>query len=201
VSGPRLEFAGLSEVIRFISAREIPANPPSGARLDSFGDLVRITNWQDAVEGAEVILLAVPWSATFSLLQSLGDSLDGKILIDCVNPLNASFSGLDLGYTTSASEEIAKRVPRAHVIKAFNTVSAATMANPYYEGKPATLFYCGDDAESKSVVDQLAQDLDFQAVDAGSLHASRYLEPLAMLYIQLAMNGWGSNCAFRIVKR
>jgi 8-hydroxy-5-deazaflavin:NADPH oxidoreductase len=178
-----------------------PEESPVRSRLESLDNRVRLSSWQEAVADAEVVLLAVPWGATFSLLESLGDTLDGKILIDCINPLNAAFNGLDLGYDTSASEEIARRVPQTHIVKAFNTVSAATMADPYYEGKPATLFYCGDNADAKKVVDRLAVDLDFQAVDAGPLTASRYLEPLAMLYIQLAMNGWGSNCAFRIVKR
>jgi 8-hydroxy-5-deazaflavin:NADPH oxidoreductase len=162
---------------------------------------MRLGTWQEAVIGSDAVLLAFPWKATASILPGLEDSLDGKVLVDCINPVNATFSGLDLGGSPSAAEAIASMIPRARVVKAFNSVSAATMADPIYDDQPATLFYCGDDADAKRMVHQLASDVDFQAVDAGALHNARYLEPLAMLYIQLAMTGWGSNCAFRIVKR
>ena len=64
------------------------------------------------------------------------------------------------------------------------------------------MFYCGDDSAAKGLVRQLIADLAFDPVDAGPLTSARYLEPLAMLYIHLAFKqGWGSNCAFRIMKR
>ena len=64
------------------------------------------------------------------------------------------------------------------------------------------MFYCGDDAEAKSVVHRLADELDFEPVDAGPLVMARHLEPMAWLYIYLAVNqGLGANCAFKILKR
>jgi 8-hydroxy-5-deazaflavin:NADPH oxidoreductase len=179
-----------------------PSDSDTLARLQKAGgSSIRLGSWQEAVVGSDAVLLAIPWRATENVLKTLGDTLDGHVLIDCVNPLNATFSGLELGYSTSASEKIADLVPRARVVKAFNSVSAATMANPIYADQPATLFYCGDDDEAKQTVAQLAQDLQFQAVDAGALSHARYLEPLAMLYIYLAATGWGSQCAFRVVRR
>ncbi|MCI0361379.1 MAG: hypothetical protein L0211_23090, partial [Planctomycetaceae bacterium] len=63
-------------------------------------------------------------------------------------------------------------------------------------------FYCGDDPAAKDLVKRLIADLDFDPADAGPLAGARYLEPLAMLYIHLAFKqGWGSNCAFKILKR
>jgi predicted dinucleotide-binding enzyme len=70
------------------------------------------------------------------------------------------------------------------------------MANPDFGGQPATLFLCGDDADAKRIVSELAACLGFEPVDAGPLVSARYLEPLAMLYIHLAVReGWGSNPA------
>ena len=92
-----------------------------------------------AVESAEMVILAVPWQSAEATLRSAG-SLQGKILVDCINPLNDQFNGLDLGFTTSASERIAEWVPEARVVKAFNTVSSATMADPTYGSHPATMF-------------------------------------------------------------
>ena len=155
----------------------------------------------ESVASADVIVLATPWNVAQSVLETCGD-LSGKVLIDCINPLNDSFTGLDLGYNESCAERIAEWVPGAKVVKAFNTASSRTMSDPNYNDQPATMFYCGDDAEAKQIVHQLVGELDFEPVDAGPLMSARYLEPLAMLYIHLAVKeGWGSNCAFKIMKR
>ena len=64
------------------------------------------------------------------------------------------------------------------------------------------MFYCGDDAAAKVTAKELITDIGFDPVDAGPLASARYLEPLAMLYIHLAFKqGWGSNCAFKMMKR
>lgn len=160
---------------------------------------VRVGGHHEAVTGADVVLLATPWPSAEALVRTL--DLAGRVVVDCINPLNAEFTGLALGHTTSAAERIAEW-SGARVVKAFNTVSAATMADPNYGGQPATLFYCGDDQAAKDIVGTLARQLGFDPVDAGGLAIARHLEPLAMLYIHLAVRrGWGANCAIRMVKR
>ena len=155
----------------------------------------------DAVAGAEVMLLAVPWPAAQATLAALGD-LRGRVVIDCTNPLTADFAGIELGHTTSAAEQIAAWSPGSRVVKAFNTASTKVMLNPQFGDHQAAMFYCGDDPAAKATVKQLIADLGFDPVDAGPLASARYLEPLAMLYIHLAFKqGWGSNCAFKILKR
>jgi NADPH-dependent F420 reductase len=156
---------------------------------------------KEAVEGADVIVLAQPWSAAEATLKALGD-FGGRPLVDCINPLKHDLSGLDLQGAESAAEQIAAWAPSAKVIKAFNTASVKVMNNPQFGDHKATMFFCGDDAEAKATVGQLISELGFDPVDAGPLSSARYLEPLAMLYIHLAFKqGWGSNCAFRIMKR
>lgn len=178
-----------------------PKHVKAQALLEKCGGKASATTFAAAAAQADLVLLAVPWGSARETLDSIGP-LDGKILIDCINPLNADFSGLDLGHDTSAAEQIAAWTPGARVVKAFNTVGVKTMLEPRYSGQEATLFYCGDDAEAKRTVANLAGELGFQPVDAGPLSSARYLEPLAMLYIHLAFKeGWGSNCAFKIMKR
>ncbi|MCH7728635.1 MAG: NADPH-dependent F420 reductase, partial [Planctomycetes bacterium] len=156
---------------------------------------------REAAESADTIVLAIPWPVARATIESIGP-LSGKTIVDCTNPLNADFSGLDLGFSTSAAEEIASWAPDAHVVKAFNTVSSVTMADPTYTDQPASMFFCGNDVQAKATVQQLAEDIGLEAVDAGPLSNARLLEPLAMLYIHLAVReGWGSNCAFKILKR
>ena len=155
----------------------------------------------DAIAASEAIAFAVPWPAAQITLELLGD-LGGRVLIDCTNPLKPDLSGIELGYSTSAAEQIAAWAPSARVVKAFNTASTKVMNDPSFGDQRATMFYCGDDAEAKATVRQLIADLDFEPADAGPLVSARYLEPLAMLYIHLAFKqGWGSNCAFKIMKR
>jgi NADPH-dependent F420 reductase len=156
---------------------------------------------RQAVAGAEVVLLAVPWLAASPVLAELGD-LAGRVLIDCTNPLKSDLSGIEIGHTTSAAEQIAALAPAARVVKAFNTASTKVMRDPTFGERRAAMFYCGDDAAAKTMVRQLIADLQFDPIDAGPLASARYLEPLAMLYIHLAFKqGWGSDCALAMLKR
>jgi predicted dinucleotide-binding enzyme len=165
------------------------------------GQKAKATSPREAIVGADVILFAVPWPVARETLETLGD-LTGRTLIDCTNPLLSDMSGIELGHVISAGEQIAAWSPGANVVKAFNSASVKVMLNPQFGEHRATMFYCGDDVAAKLTVRQLIEDIGFDAVDAGSLSSSRYLEPLAMLYIHLAFRqGFGSNCAFKIMKR
>lgn len=179
-----------------------PQGGKAAQAVQQAGPNARSVSQAGAVANADVVLLAVPYSAAQSVLSSLGESLTGKTLIDCLNPLKPDLSGLLVGGDTSAGEQVAAWAPTARVVKAFNTASTATMANPVYDGRKAAMFYCGDSAEAKTDVRTLIADLEFEPVDSGPLTHSRYLEPLAMLYIHLAVRGgWGSQCAIQITKR
>jgi len=169
--------------------------------VEKSGPTATAATVRDAAASSQIVVLAIPWNVTKEVLDSIGP-LDGKLLVDCINPIKSDFSGLELGDATSAAEEIADWAPNAKVIKAFNTVSDASMVDPMYDGQKASMFYCGDDDEAKAIVKQLTEDVDMAPIDAGPLRNARYLESLAMLYIHLAIfGGWGAECAFRMVKR
>jgi NADPH-dependent F420 reductase len=165
------------------------------------GERASATSPMKAIQGSDVIVLALPWPVAHEMLGKLGE-LNGRVLIDCTNPLLADLSGIECGHLTSAAEQIAGWSPGAKVVKAFNTASVKVMNDPKFGEQAATMFYCGDDGAAKQIVHRLAAELGFDPVDAGSLISARYLEPLAMLYIHLAVKqGWGGNCAFKILKR
>jgi NADPH-dependent F420 reductase len=158
--------------------------------------------FEQAAEFAEIVLVAVPWEAAQKVIEPLATRLVGKVLIDCTNPIKPDLSGLLVGHTTSAAEEIARCAPSARVVKAFNTVGAGTLANAKYGDHSASVFVCGDDAAANGVVAQLADAIGFEAIDAGPLVEARYLEPLAMLWIHLAMRGkFGSKIAVKLLRR
>jgi NADPH-dependent F420 reductase len=165
------------------------------------GSNARAAKPQEAARSGDVLLLAVPWPAAKEAVQGLGD-LTGKVLIDAVNPLLPDLSGLALGPTTSAAEQVAGWAPGAKVVKAFNTVGSNIMESPAFGQDKPVLFYCGDDADAKGTVKQLADELGFNAVDAGPLTQARLLEPFALLWISLAFKaGFGREIAFKFLRR
>jgi predicted dinucleotide-binding enzyme len=125
-------------------------------------------------------------------------------VIDCTNPIKKDLSDLAVGHVTSAAEEIAKRIPGARVVKAFNTVFADVYHSDsrLFGTRKATMFYCGDDNEAKHIVSKLIIDTGFESCDAGALKNARYLEPLAMLMIQLGYGqDMGTNIALNLINR
>ena len=130
--------------------------------------------------------------------------LQEKIFIDCTNPLQPDFSGLVLGHATSAAEEIAKMAPGAKVVKAFNSAFADIYHSDsrLFGSRMPTMFYCGDDAVAKTTVARLIRETGFEPIDAGPLRSARYLEPLAMLMIQLGYGqGMGTNIGLNLIRR
>jgi predicted dinucleotide-binding enzyme len=155
----------------------------------------------EAAAHGEVVALATPWQAAREALQGAG-ALSGKVLLDCTNPLKADLSGLELGHTTSGGEQVAASASGARVVKIFNTTGFNNMADPHYGEGAATMFFAGDDAAAKAVATRLAADLGFDPVDVGPLVQARLLEPLALLWIYLALvRGEGRDIAFRLMRR
>jgi predicted dinucleotide-binding enzyme len=156
----------------------------------------------EAVEQGEVVLLSVGWSSVEDALRACG-TLDGKTLIDCTNPLTSDLD-LAVGLSTSAAEEIAKRAPRARVVKAFNTAFAELYHSEtrLFGSRMISMFYCGDDSEAKKTAARLITETGFSPVDCGPLRCARYLEPVAALMIQLRRGmGMGTNTAITLERR
>ena len=178
-----------------------PRAPKVQELVTATGGTARAASPPEAAAHGAVVLLATPWAAAQAALRGAGD-LTGKILIDATNPLRPDLSGLTLGHTTSAAEEVARWAPGAKVVKAFNTIGAQHMANPRFGTQSASMLICGDDAAAKKAVLALAEVLGFDPVDAGPLAQARLLEPLAMLWISLAYAyGHGPDIAFKLLRR
>ncbi|MFD9503375.1 NADPH-dependent F420 reductase [Streptomyces sp. NPDC060035] len=144
----------------------------------------------DAVAEAEAVVLAVPGNAVNAVAQELAPALAGKVVIDATNPLNDTYTDLDIE-ETAAVQSLQRRLPGVPVVKAFNTVFAGRLGTPVEGGLRLTGFFAGDDAEAKKVVAELLTSLGFRPVDAGGLRMARALEEMAFLNISLnAGNGW-----------
>lgn len=170
----RLSSAGYSVVL---GSRE-PDKASAIAKQTGRG--VQAASIRGAASAADVVLLAVPYSAALETLAAAGD-ISGKVLIDITNPMKPDFSGLTVGHTTSAAEEIQKAAPGASVVKALNTIFAHLIAR---RGKERlTTFYAGDDARANEQVRTILEWAGFRAEYAGPLKNARYLEPIGALNI------------------
>jgi predicted dinucleotide-binding enzyme len=160
----------------------------------------RVAPPREAAQSAEAIVLATPWTANEQVVRSLGD-LAGKVILDATNPVKPSLDGLEVANTSSAGELVQQWAPGARVVKIFNTIGFGIMANPVFPGGPATLLYCGDDPQAKRIAHDLAAGIGFDPIDAGALSKARVLEPFALLWIGLALGGYGMDIAFRLMRR
>jgi len=155
---------------------------------------------REAAQDADALLLAVHWLRMDDVLHHAGD-LSGKVILTCSLPMDAGNTGLVIGRTTSGAEEFAKKVPKAKIVCAFNTVPSEVFFGVYAARRKAdrpSLVYCGDDARSKEVAAELIRDVGFEPVDAGPLRIARYTEPFALLMGQLAYEGNdGPELAYR----
>ena len=166
----------------------------------SAGHNARAGTPREAGQKADVILLAVHWSRVDDVLSKAGD-LSGKVLISCCLPVNAENTELVVAHNSSGAEELAKRVPGARIVAAFNTVPSEVLFGVFSArrkpGRPS-LVYCGDDSGGKRVAAGIIQDIGFDPVDVGPLRISRYIEPFALLVAQIAYEGQsGPEVAYR----
>ena len=150
-----------------------------------------------ATSGADAVILATGYADAVSALQAVGD-LKGQVVIDITNPLTADYMGLTIGHSTSAAEEIARAVPEAEVVKAFNTLFAQVLSEgaDLGSGQTVPVFVASDSERAKQTATALAESMGFKTVDAGGLKNARYLEPLAGLNIYLGYGaGLGTSIA------
>jgi len=138
-----------------------------------FGEMVVLSVLGRVVE--EVVKLAGP--ASFA----------GKTLIDTTNPIadEQPVNGV-LRYTTGPNESLGEKIqallPKAYVVKAFNSVGNARMVNPRYEQGTPTMFFCGDNEAAKRKASEIIRQFGWEPFDCGGIVASRALEPLCMLW-------------------
>jgi hypothetical protein len=135
----------------------------------------------DAALFGDVILFSPNFWGVDNALEAAG-SLNGKTVIDVTNPVDWNPNGSmvrSLSHSTTAAEELAKKLPSAHIVKAFSTIPASFIPHAIYRTgqlQRLVVFYCGDYQSSKAVVHQLVRDSGFVGLDAGPLRMASELE-------------------------
>src|SRR5262249_7462759 len=156
------------------------------AAAESIDEAVKTGLPAEAAGFGDVVVLAVPWAALSDAVNAAGP-LEGKTLFSTVNALSPDMSGMAVGTTTSAAEEIARLAPGSKVVEALPSFAELLhKGSTEIDGQRATIFYCGDDKDSKQVVATLLAETGVEPIDAGPLRNARFIEPAMMLLVQLA---------------
>lgn len=153
-----------------------------------------VTDYKSAVLAADTVILALPYGVALELVKTL--PLNGKTIIDISNPVKADFSGLSIGHTTSAAEEIQAAVPGAKVVKGFNTIFASVFDSPAASTATVPVFLAGNDAAAVDAVAELVTAAGFAVEKVGGLDGARLVEPVGMLNIRFGYGlGQGTGIA------
>lgn len=196
-----LGFIGLGHVVKMGSRK--PAKEEIKAWLTKAGDKASAGTFSEAAAFGEMAVLATRWTGTENAIRLAGpDNLAGKVVIDATNPLMSrarAMPQLAIGGSDSASEQVQRWLPKAKVVKAFNSVNHAHMVKPSFPGGPPDMFICGDDEAARKTVAGICRQFGWGVVDMGRLEAARLIEPLALIYIQNAIRTANWNCAFKLL--
>lgn len=155
----------------------------------------------ECIEANKIIVMAMPYQAALQFV-TIRPDWNTRILVDVSTPLSKDYSKLEIGLTTSGAEEIQKLANNARIITAFSTMSAECMENSNFSSGKVFMPVCGNDNDAREKIIQLAKLIGFDAIDAGSLRNARYVEPMAMLWVELAIKlGYGRNIEFSLLRR
>jgi len=175
--GPNIAAAGYDTVY---GVRD-PAGQKDG------GKAIPLKPVREAAAEAEIVILAIHWGVVDDVLAQCGD-LSGKVLVDCTNPYDFRNNLAPLVPPDQSAAKIIAGKTRARVVKAFNQVGAAVMAEaPRRKARPLQ-FVASDDDAARATVLKLAADIGFDARDAGGLDYARELEGMARLWIAQAFS-------------
>lgn len=157
---------------------------------------IKARTTREAVAVADVVLVAIPPPAIFSVLENAGD-LTGKVVIDATNSVGARPEPYPTVYHVLVDRSAAQ------VVKCFNSTGFENMKNPVYQGEGIDMFMAGDNPKAKEVARELALAAGFgQCIDFGKGDKVELLEKFALSWINLAiMQGFGRDIAFRLVRR
>ena len=164
-----------------------PSRDSVEALVRRTGGSASATSQTEAVEDADIVVLAVPGRLAVDIASSLGD-LGGKIVIDPTN--NYVRDGVPrLAGETSNGEALQHALPDAHVVKAFNTLSWRQMVDPDSSGGPVTIPLVGDDEAAKASVAELVAGMGLEPIDLGPIQNARHVEGMLVLWMHARLNG------------
>src|SRR5580658_7148081 len=166
--GRRLAMAG-NRVI--LGSRDAGRAEAAAATIGSPPQVTGAPN-EDAARAADLVIAAVPWEGHADLLAQLAGALEGKIVVDCVNPLGFDHRG---AYPLpvaegSAAQQAAAVLGGSTVVGAFHHVSAVLLLDPEVAKIDLDVLVLGDERHATDLVQALAERIPgMRGVYAGRL--------------------------------
>jgi predicted dinucleotide-binding enzyme len=181
-------------------------NPAASQWAKSAGPKGKAGTFEQAAGFGELIVLATLGTATPRAIEMAGPRhFDGKLVWDATNPLDFSQGmppRLVGGLGNSAAETHQRLLPKANVVKVFNTVGNALFFRPKLQaGLLGDMFLCGNDADAKRRTADLVREFGWEPMDIGGIETSHYLEATCMVWILNAMRNNDWNRAFKLVPK
>jgi predicted dinucleotide-binding enzyme len=174
------------------------------AWLKEIGKHASSGSFADAAKFGELLVLATLGKAVENVIKLAGpEAFEGKVIIDATNPLETKPNQLPelyVGHTDSLGEQAQRWLPKAKVVKAFNTVGNALMVNPKLAGGPPDMFIAGDDKDAKEKVGAICKEFGWGVVDLGGISGSRMLEPLCLAWVTAGILSGKWNHAFKFLR-
>ena len=154
--------------------------------VNRLGSSAQAGTVRDALTFGDAALIAVPYGAYPQVGKDYAQELAGKIVLDAGNAvpsrdgeISKEAGELGIGLTS------AKYLPKARIVRAFNTLSYLVLANNAHRaGERMAIPIAGDDKEALTVASKLIQDAGFDPVIIGSLESARLFARGGPLYGQ-----------------
>lgn len=169
-------LAGKTELV--LASRDSAAATAFAATLPG----ASVLDQDAAIAKADIVVLALPFGTALDV--AANPALSGKIVLDISNPVKPDFSGLSIGHTTSAAEQVQDAAPNARVVKAYNTIFAGLFDLPAAQTANVPVFVAGNDEAAVAAVAEIVTLSGFAVEKTGGIDAARLLEPLGMLNIR-----------------
>lgn len=167
------------------------------------GPKASVGTFADTAAFGDIIVIATLGAGTENALKMAGTgNFKGKVVIDTTNPLEfkpGQAPTLFVGTTDSLGEMVQRWLPEAKVVKAYNTVGNALMVNPHLAGGPPDMFICGNDHDAKKIVSQICRHFGWGVIDLGGIEASRYLEPMCLVWVLHGTHSGSWTHAFKML--
>jgi NADPH-dependent F420 reductase len=182
----RFAAAGLPVVIGSRSAER--ADSTASELAEATGGPVTGAANADAAAQGDIVIVAVPWDGHRELLEELAPVLEGKIVVDCVNPMGFDKQGafaLEVA-EGSAAQQAEAVLPNSRVVAAFHHVSAVLLEDPSVDSMDTDVMVLGDDREATDLVRELAGKIPgMRGIYAGRLRNAHQVEALTCNLISI----------------
>lgn len=172
------------------------ARSPGHADLAAFaaGIGAHLTDIGSAIDGADVVLLAINGAAMPEAVMAFAASLDGKVVIDATNNVG--------GPSLNSLAALADHAPSARLFRAFNSLGWENFADARYGDDTGDMLYSGPAGQAQHTVEELIAATGLRPIWVGDNDKAQLVDNFVALWFTLAFErGWGRNLGFKLLTR